>query len=412
MITIDGSYGEGGGQIVRTGLALAALTGQALRLENIRARRKNPGLAAQHLTAVRAAAQVCRAEVEGDALGSRTLIFRPTASPQPGHYVFDVREARQGGSAGAVSLVFQTLFLPLAHASGDSHVTLRGGTHVPWSPPVHYLMNVYLPTLARLGYGAELELVRWGWYPAGGGEMRSQISPLTSNPLSQSDVIPSPFTPFRASSSLRSGSEQALSDSEGSGRGNEGGEGHQPLSHPVGEGAQGVRAIDWTGRGELKRVWGVAAVSNLPAHIPQRMADRARRLLEREGIHASIETQRESGPGIGAGIFLFAEYEKARAGFSALGEKGKPSEKVAEEACHDLLAHHASGYALDMHLADQVVLPLALSGRPATFTTCRITPHLLTVLHVVGHFLDLGSRVEGEEGGPGQVWINFLDSSG
>lgn len=367
MVTIDGSYGEGGGQIVRTSLALAALTGQALRLENIRARRKTPGLAAQHLTAVRAAAQVCRAEVEGDALGSRTLVFRPAAPPQPGHYVFDVREARQGGSAGAVSLVFQTLFLPLAHASGDSHLTLRGGTHVPWSPPVHYLTHVYLPTLARLGYRAELELAQWGWYPVGGGEVRARIEALT----------PPPSPP---STGLEPG---------------------------WGEG-KGVRDIDWTERGELKRVWGVAAVSNLPAHIPQRMADRARGLLEREGIHASIETRRESGPGVGAGIFLFAEYENVRAGFSALGERGKPSEQVAEEACRSLLAYHASGYALDMHLADQVILPLALSGYPATFTTCRITRHLLTVLHVVQCFLDIPGRVGGEEGGPGQVWVNCV----
>lgn len=350
MVTIDGSYGEGGGQILRTSLALAALTGRPLRMENIRAGRKNPGLAAQHLTAVRAAAQVCQAEVEGDALGSRTLIFRPTAPPQPGEYTFDVREARQGGSAGAVSLVFQTIHLPLSHADGESRVVLRGGTHVPWSPPVHYLMHVYLPTLARLGYQARLTLRQWGWYPVGGGEVHAHIQGRTTD-----------------------GGQQM--------------------------------AVDWTRRGDLKRVWGIAAVSNLPAHIPQRMADRAHKLLEREGIRASMEPRCEGGPGIGAGIFLFAEYEHAVAGFSALGEKGKPAEKVAEEACRDLLAHLASGQALDMHLADQVVLPLALLGRPATFTTCRITAHLLTVLHVVQCFLDIRCRVEGQEGEPGQVWM-------
>ncbi len=351
MVTIDGSYGEGGGQILRTSLALAALTGQPLRVENIRAGRKTPGLAAQHLTAVRAAAQVCRAEVEGDALGSRTLVFRPAAPPQPGEYAFDVREARQGGSAGAVSLVFQTIHLPLSHAAGASHVTLRGGTHVPWSPPVHYLIHVYLPTLAQLGYQARLDLRQWGWYPVGGGEVHAHIQGRGRPPAPQSSTL------------------------------------------------------DWTRRGELRRVWGIAAVSNLPAHIPQRMADRARKLLEREGLRASIEPICQGGPGIGAGLFLFAEYEHVRAGFSALGEKGKPSEQVAEEACRDLLAYHASGQALEMHLADQVVLPLALSGRPATFTTCRITLHLLTVLHVVQHFLDVRCRVEGREGEPGQVWI-------
>src|SRR4028119_1885279 len=126
MLKIDGSYGEGGGQVLRTSLSLAAITGQPIRIEHIRAKREKPGLAAQHLTAVRAAAAICQAEVRGDALGSMTLEFIPSGSAQAGHYTFDVTQARESGSAGAVTLVLQTILLPLALASGNSEVTLRG----------------------------------------------------------------------------------------------------------------------------------------------------------------------------------------------------------------------------------------------------------------------------------------------
>ena len=109
MINIDGSWGEGGGQILRTCLSLATITGQPVRIDRIRANRKKPGLAAQHLTSVRAAATLCQAEVNGDTLGSMTLEFRPTRPPQPGQYSFDVTQAREGGSAGAVTLILQTI---------------------------------------------------------------------------------------------------------------------------------------------------------------------------------------------------------------------------------------------------------------------------------------------------------------
>ena len=124
MIVINGSYGEGGGQVLRTSLTLSALSGEPLRIENIRAKRRKPGLQAQHLTGVRAMAQICDAELEGADLGSLTLAFRPLSSPRAGEYSFDVAEARKGGSAGATSLVFQTLLLPLAFAPGESRLTI------------------------------------------------------------------------------------------------------------------------------------------------------------------------------------------------------------------------------------------------------------------------------------------------
>src|SRR4028118_413509 len=155
MIQIDGSYGEGGGQVLRTSLSLAAITGQPIRIEHIRAKREKPGLAAQHLTAVWAAAEICQAEVRGDALGSMSLRFIPNGSSQAGQYTFDVTEARQGGSAGTVNLVLQTILLPLALATGDSQVILRGGTHIARSPPFTYIEQVYLPFLSKMGLKAQ-----------------------------------------------------------------------------------------------------------------------------------------------------------------------------------------------------------------------------------------------------------------
>lgn len=327
---IDGSYGEGGGQILRTALALAAITGRAIRIEKIRARRKNPGLAAQHLTAVRAIAAVCQAQVTGDELGSQTLTFVPGGLPQPGDYVFDVAEAREGGSAGATTLVLQTILLPLILASGDSTVVIRGGTHVAWSPPFDYACHVWLPVLARMGLEATLDLMRWGWYPVGQGQVRATIQGLGS------DLKLSPLTLVE--------------------------------------------------RGELRRVSGRAVAANLPAHIPQRMADRARSLLAATGVKAHIEPLRVRAACAGAGIFLTAEYEHVRAGFNALGTKGKPSEVVAEEAVTALLAHRDSGAALDEHLADQLVLPLALAGGESSFTVEQVSRHLTTNAWVVEQF--------------------------
>ena len=179
MLSVDGSYGEGGGQILRTALALAALTGAPVRIERIRARRSKPGLRPQHLTAVQALARVSQAEVTGVDLGSQDLTFRPR-TPQGGHYLFDVAE--KTGSAGAVTLVAQALLPPLIKAGARATVILKGGTHVPWSPPAHYLSHVFLPALAAMGAEVDMTLERWGWYPRGGGEVRLTIRgarPLT-----------------------------------------------------------------------------------------------------------------------------------------------------------------------------------------------------------------------------------------
>lgn len=354
MIAIDGSFGEGGGQVVRTALTLSALTGQPVRLHSIRAKRSNPGLAPQHLTGVLALAQICNAGVHGATLKSTSLEFHPQSRPLAGSYLFDVTKAAPGGSAGSVTLILQTLLLPLALADGPSTLTLQGGTHAPWSPPFHYLAHVFLPTVARMGLHASIRLDAWGFYPAGGGQISAEISPIDSlSPLSLIE------------------------------------------------------------RGALKRVWGEGVAANLPAHIPQRIVSRARNVLAEAGLRfgdprkgAEITPLRERGAGPGAGLFLIAEYEHALAGFSSIGEKGKPSEQVAEEASLDLIAHYRDGAPLDMHLADQLLLPMAFARGRSELRTCRVTQHTLTNAHIIQQFLPVKLEIEGEEGEPGRVVVS------
>ena len=344
MIEIDGSLGEGGGQILRTALAFSLLTGRHIILRNIRAGRRNPGLAPQHLACVHAAAEIAGAEVQGASLRSTALTFRPGGPARPNRYTFDISQLAGQGSAGSVTLLLQTLLLPLALSDENSLLVLCGGTHVAWSPPVHYVQWVLLPTLARLGIYASMDLITWGWYPKGGGKVEVSI---------------------------------------------------QGSSHLTG--------IDLTRRGVLTDLTGIAAVSNLPSHIPQRISDRANNLLFEAGLSASVTALRSSGPSTGAGLFLALEYEGSHAGFSALGAKGKPSEAVAAEAVETLVRFHQQGAVLDRYLPDQLLPVLALAQGRSVFSTVEITQHMLTNARVIQRFVDCEIAVDGELGGPGTI---------
>jgi RNA 3'-terminal phosphate cyclase (ATP) len=332
-------------------LALSAVLGEPVKVENIRVKRPNPGLQAQHLTAVRALASVCRARVEGAELGSSTLTFEPQSAPRSGEYSWDVAEARKGGSAGSVCLVFQALLVPLLVARGESRLFLGGGTHVAWSPPFHYLESVYLPVLGGMGVKARVDLERWGWYPVGGGLMTAQIAGGRNT--------------FRR--------------------------------------MPGFQCSD---RGEIRRLSGISAAANLPRHIAERQKNRAEEVLRAEGFEPEIEIVAPPSTGRGTVLFLAAEFESVRTGFTSLGRRGKPAEHVADDACHDFLRYYRSEAALDQHLADQIILPLALAEGPSSFTTCRITKHLLTNAWIVERHLDRRVSVDGEQGRAGKVSIS------
>jgi len=347
-VLIDGSYGEGGGQILRTALSLSAITGRPLRMEQIRANRHNAGLAAQHLTAVRAAASLCDARLKGDELASRELDFIPRRPVSAGNYVFDVGEAREGGSAGSVALVLQTVLLPLALASGQSRVVIRGGTHLPHCPSVDYLQGAWLPMLNRLGIRATVTLDAWGWFPVGKGEIRATVDGLAS-----------------------------------------------------GSKAGRVRPLDLIARGALTRIHGRAVAANLPSHIPQRMSDRASAQLGTLSAKVDIHAARVHAASPGAGIFLIADYDYASAGFAAFGAIGRPSEAVADEAATLLLQHEASGAALDRHMGDQLLLPLCFAGEVSRYSVEAISPHLRTNAWVVEQFGVASVQLEGKQFGTG-----------
>lgn len=170
MLVIDGTRGEGGGQILRSALALAMATGTPCRIEGIRAGRKKPGLMRQHLTSLQAATRVCNAEVQGDEIGSREVSFRPRAV-QPGHYEFSI------GTAGSTTLVLQTVLIPLLTAESPSTIALEGGTHNPLAPPFDFLARAYLPLVERMGPKVSASLIRPGFFPAGGGRFEVAIEP-------------------------------------------------------------------------------------------------------------------------------------------------------------------------------------------------------------------------------------------
>jgi RNA 3'-terminal phosphate cyclase (ATP) len=340
MIFIDGAQGEGGGQILRTALALSVLTGQPFRMENIRAKRPNPGLQAQHLKSVEAAASISAARVEGAVLKSSWIEFHPLGK-QAGNYRFDI------GTAGSTLLVVHTVYLPLASASGVSTVRITGGTHVPWSPNYHYLRFTWLHFLRSIGFRIDLNLIRAGFYPAGGGQVVLWV-----------------------------------------------------------EGIRRIRCLDLSERGNLKRIHGISAVARLPIQIAERQRNQALRDLEALRCpEIQIEVLELSALSPGSVIVLVAEFENTVAAYSALGEKGKPAERVASEATTGLLAFLRSNATLDEFQADQLLLPLALTGGTSVFRTPRVTNHLLTNAKILQLFLPGEIEISGQLGEPGEVRI-------
>jgi RNA 3'-phosphate cyclase len=338
-IEIDGSYGEGGGQILRTALALSAILRKPFTIQNIRSKRKSPGLQAQHLEAVKALSRITEAQIEGVQFGSQKITFIPQKI-LPGNYQFEVR------TAGSVTLLLQAIFLPLCMSKGTSRLTLVGGTHVPWSPPFHYLTDVLIPTLGWMGISVNATIERWGFYPKGGGKIHLKINPVDE-----------------------------------------------------------LKPISLIHRGSLKKIIGVSAVARLPEHIAERQKEQAfKRIQKKLKIDPEIRIL-DDVPSNGPGSFLFllAEYEKTLAGFSSLGSRGKPAEKVADEAIDSLIDYIRSDGCVDSHLADQLVPFLALAKGKSCFTTTQITEHLLSNLWVIQHFLEVKPLRYGEKGKGGRV---------
>ncbi|WP_119303735.1 RNA 3'-terminal phosphate cyclase [Dongia deserti] len=321
MIVIDGAAGEGGGQVLRTSLALAMVTGQPFRIERIRAGRRKPGLMRQHLTAVLAATQICGGTAIGAEPGSTTLEFTP-GKVRGGDYRFAI------GTAGSTILVLQTILLPLLQAGERSRLVLEGGTHNPHAPSFAFLERAFLPQLARMGAEVSVKLVRPGFYPAGGGRIEVEIAPL----------------------------ERLL-----------------PLHVPL--------------RGALQRTHAEALVVNLPGSIGERELVVIANRLKWSAEDLKLRTDKQAlGPG--NVLTLFLEFATIIQVLVAFGEQGVSAEAVANRAAGVAARLLKVDAAIEPHLADQLLLPIALAGA-GSFTTLALTSHAKTNIEVIRRFMDV-----------------------
>ncbi|THT96062.1 RNA 3'-terminal phosphate cyclase [Lampropedia puyangensis] len=342
MIKIDGAFGEGGGQILRTSLALSVITGQTIEIHNIRAKRPKPGLLRQHLTCVQAATAISDAQVQGAQLGSTHMVFEPQGV-RAGDYTFNI------GTAGSCTLVLQTIWPALMLADAPSRVHLTGGTHNPMAPPFQFLQRSYAPLLAKLGAHSTLTLKRMGFAPAGGGEIEAHIAPITAGiaPINlmergaRVDAYAEAFAPALP---------RAIA--------------HRELQ-------QLERLLGWTYEANQLRMG---------------------------------ECRQNEGPG--NALLISLEHEHVTTVFSRLGEKNVSAEKVASNLAKTMRTYFASEQAaLDEYLTDQWALPLALavhhSQRTAQFTCTTISLHARTNFRVIEQFLP----VQFNEQHLGSYWL-------
>jgi RNA 3'-terminal phosphate cyclase (ATP) len=324
LLIIDGSHGEGGGQILRSSLALALATGRPFRVVKIRAGRAKPGLLRQHLTAVKAAAEVSGADVSGAELGSRELTFIP-GPVRSGAYTFPI------GSAGSTLLVVQALLPALLVGDGTFTITIEGGTHNPQAPTFDYFVRVLAPVLRRLGAQVAARLDRPGFYPAGGGRLHLTV------------------TGGGASSRLA--------------------------------------PLELCERGAVQSRLVTSLISALPRHVAEREIATA---CDRLGWDAStcgiVEAARSPGPGTAVSVEIACEPVTEL--FVAIGDKGVPAERVAKSAADEAAAWLAAGVPVGEHLADQLLVPLAL-GSGGRFRTVQPTLHTTTQIDLLRQFLGI-----------------------
>ncbi|MCE3264463.1 MAG: 3-terminal phosphate cyclase [Pseudoduganella sp.] len=319
MIELDGSTGEGGGQILRTSLTLSMITGQAFCIRNIRANREPPGLRRQHLSAVRAAAVVSNASLSDAAVGSTTLEFTP-GRVTGGVYDFDI------GTAGSTTLVLQTLIPALLFAEQPTAVTVTGGTHNPKAPPAEFLQRAYCRVLAAMGAEVEVDIERYGFYPAGGGMVSAAVWPCRQ-----------------------------------------------------------LQRINLLERGALRMAQAQVIAARLPAQVAQRQYATVRNLLgwDAEQMLEPLDPVTASP---GNAILLSIDSEAVTEVFSAIGDRGVRAEAVARAAALEARRYLASGAAAGEHLGDQLMLPMALAGGGA-YTLDHVSQHAITNAEVIAHFL-------------------------
>jgi len=335
LIEIDGSQGEGGGQILRTALSLSLRTGIPFRLVKVRANRDKPGLRPQHLMAVTSAAQLGGAELKGAVVGSRELIFSPRLFGKglpAGDYRFDI------GTAGSAPLVLQTLLPALLAAEGPSTVTISGGTYNAKAPPYDFIARVFAPLLTRLGAGLAVRMHSPGFYPAGGGQIVAEITPCTR-----------------------------------------------------------LGRLELLDRGSIRARCATAVCARLPESICQREVGTLRAQLGWPADCFRVRTlPRSASPG--NVVLLEIESEHITELFSCVGERGVRAEEVAARAAEEALAYLRTDVPVGEHLADQLIMPLAL-GHGGVYRTTAPSLHTLTQVDIVRRFVPAADITLVEESG-------------
>ncbi len=334
MLQLDGSQGEGGGQMVRTALSLSTLTGKPFRMINIRAGRPQPGLKAQHLQAIKALKTICGAQATEVKAGDQDLTFEP-GTVFPGQYYFDI------GTAGSISLLLQALLPPLLFGHGRSKLWLKGGTCGKWQPPVEYTREVLLPYIGDLA-GIEADIKRRGYYPKGGGEVEVSVEPQLSSWKEAAQLPP----------------------------------------------------LQLEERGPLEEIRGIAFAAEALAEreVGERMARAAEEELGKWKCPINISTAYGPARNPGAGITLWARFNAPASalprqlGAEGLGERGKPAEKVGREAAKRLNRALRSGDPVDEHLADQLVPYLGLIPG-SRMRVSQPSGHLLSNIGITERFL-------------------------
>jgi RNA 3'-terminal phosphate cyclase (ATP) len=343
---------EGGGQIIRTSITLAALLEEAVEIVNIRGKRSPPGLKAQHMTAVQAVARISGAEVEGLTIGSRELTFSPSTR-RGGSYTFDV------GTAGSISLVLQAVMPVAAYVSDPLKIKITGGTDVRWSPPIDYIQLITLPILAKTGYQANLTVEVRGHYPRGGGSAILIMTPLKqlhSITLEERGIITKVSGNSHCVKLPKHVAERQA----------------KTASHTLKE--AGIRDV------EIDVEW----------HPP----------------HKDFSI----GPGSGITLSAATSTDTILGG-DAIGEKGKPAEEVGREAASHLLEALNKDSALDRHMGDMFIPYMAVADGKSTVTVSQLTLHTLTNIKVTEMIAGVSFQVEGKVGNPGKISVEGLGVS-
>lgn len=326
MIELDGATGEGGGQILRTALTLSMITGQPFRIVNIRANRSKPGLLRQHLVAVQASAKICGADVNAATVGSQVLEFVPNKI-KGGEYHFAI------GTAGSCTLVLQTLLPTLLYADSPSVVHITGGTHNSMAPPAHFLQRAYGRIVAKMGASFELELKRFGFYPAGGGEMVAHISPCEK-----------------------------------------------------------LQPIELIAPGERIAAYAESFIAGIPLNVAKRELECVGTTMGWDDSQLLVRGL-PSDQGPGNALLVTLEHQHITEVFCGFGEKTVRAETVAKNVIEEIRQYAASGAAVGEHLADQIMLPFALAGN-GCFTTNCVSKHATTNADVIARFLTVDISFE------------------